>query len=221
MLVDATSFVHPTASLEEGAAVGARTKIWHLAHLRAGARVGADCVVGRGVYVGEGVVVGDRCKIQNDALLYEGLTVGDGVFIGPAAVFANDRQPRAVTPDGALRTADDWTLSETVVEDGASIGARAVIVPPRRIGAWSMVAAGAVVTRDVPPHALVAGVPARVVGWVCMCGERLGGDGTCPACGRVVDLRADELPAGIEEGVAVDPAAGPPLSSPGGEMPLE
>lgn len=197
MTVDRSAFIHPTAAVDDGASIGAGTKVWHLAHLRSGARVGSECILGKGVYVGDGVVIGDRCKVENYALLFEGLTVGDGVFIGPAVVFANDLRPRAVTPEGELRTIDDWEMSETVVEGGASIGARAVIVPPRRIGAWSMVAAGAVVTRDVPPHALVAGVPTKVVGWVCWCGQKVSPDGSCPACGRRVEIPAALQPAPV------------------------
>jgi acetyltransferase-like isoleucine patch superfamily enzyme len=132
-------------------------------------------VIGRGAYLGPGVVVGDRCKIQNHALVYEPAVVADGAFIGPAVVFTNDLNPRAVTPEGRLKSAEDWEPVGVVVEEGASIGARAVCVAPVRIGAWAMVAAGAVVTRDVPAHALVAGVPARQVGWVDEAGNRVAG----------------------------------------------
>jgi acetyltransferase-like isoleucine patch superfamily enzyme len=189
MSVDPSAFVHPSATIDEGASVGARTRVWHLAHLRESSSVGEECVVGRGVYVGAGVHVGHRCKLENYALVFEGATLEDGVFVGPAAVIANDRNPRAMSPEGRLNTTADWVRSETYVETGATIGARAVLVPPLRIGAWSMVGAGAVVTRDVPPHALVVGAPATVRGHVCWCGQRVGGDGECPACGRVVELR--------------------------------
>lgn len=188
MSVHPTAFVHPTATIDEGASVGAGTRIWHLAHLRAGASVGEECVVGRGVYVGAGVRVGNRCKLENYALVFEGATIADGVFIGPAAVLANDRNPRAISPEGRLYTADDWVLSQTRIETGASIGARAVLVPPVTVGAWSMVGAGAVVTRDVQPHALVLGAPARLAGYVCWCGHRVSGDGGCPSCGRRVEI---------------------------------
>src|SRR2546425_812987 len=123
-----TSFVHPTAEVEDGVQIGAGTRIWALAHVRRGARIGSDCVIGAGVTVDVGVVIGARCRVQNAALLYQGLTVRDGVFIGPGAVFTNDRFPRAVTPEGALKSAHDWEVTATVVENGASIGANATII---------------------------------------------------------------------------------------------
>jgi acetyltransferase-like isoleucine patch superfamily enzyme len=122
--------------------------------------------------------------VQNAALLYSGLRIGNGVFVGPAAVFTNDRSPRAVMPDGRLRTEAQWAHGETVVGDGASIGANSTIVTGISIGAWAMVGAGAVVTRDVDAFALVLGVPARPVGWVCACGARVERAGVmhCDAC---------------------------------------
>lgn len=182
-----------SADVDPSAVVGSGTRVWHLAQVREGARVGDDCIVGRGAYLGAGVVVGDRCKIQNDALVYEPAELGDGVFVGPAVVLTNDRTPRAVTPDGALKSAFDWSPVGVRVADGASIGARAVCVAPVTIGRWAMVAAGAVVTRDVPDHALVAGVPARRIGWVGRAGAPLVADGdsfVCPVTGtrhRVLD----------------------------------
>ena len=165
--------------------MGAGTKIWALAHVRPGARIGAGCVIGTGVTVDTDVVVGDRCKLQNAALLYRGVRLGSGVFVGPAAVFTNDRMPRAVTPGGELLTDADWSVSPIQVDDGASVGANATVVAGVRIGAWAMVGAGAVVTHDVPAHALVVGVPARLAGWVCACGARVQGSGdvTCGVCG--------------------------------------
>ncbi|WP_261164884.1 acyltransferase [Microbacterium sp. Marseille-Q6965] len=148
-----------SADVSPDARVGERTRIWHLAQVREGARIGADCIVGRGAYIGPGVEVGDGCKIQNHALVYEPARLEDGVFIGPAVVLTNDEFPRAVTPDGRLKDASDWTAVGVTIERGASVGARAVCVAPVRIGAWALVAAGAVVTRDVPAHALVVGVP--------------------------------------------------------------
>ena len=177
-------FVHPLARVEEDVKIGAGTMVWANAHLRRGARVGTRCVIGADVTVDVGVVIGDRCKVQNAALLYSGLTLGDGVFVGPAAVFTNDRSPRAVTPSGEPRSAAQWQHGTIVVGDGASIGANATVVTGIRIGAWAMIGAGAVVARDVEAHALTLGVPARPVGWVCACGARADSQGVtaCPAC---------------------------------------
>lgn len=187
MAVDPTAFVHPSAAVDDGAAVGARTKIWHLTHVRSGAHVGEDCIVGRDVYIGAGVRLGDRCKVQNNAQVFEGSTVEDGVFIGPAAVLTNDRLPRAITPEGVLKGAEDWETTGCHLETGCSVGAGAILVPGVRVGAWAMVAAGAVVTRDVPRHALVVGSPGRIAGFVCFCGERVGDHGVCPKCGRTIE----------------------------------
>ena len=177
-----------TADIDERAHIGEGTAVWHLAQIRENARVGEECSIGRGAYIGPGVVIGNRCKVQNHALIYEPAVVEDGAFIGPGAVLTNDYLPRAVTPDGALKTADDWTSVGVLVGEGASIGARAVCVAPVSIGRWAMVAAGAVVNRHVPDFALVAGVPARQIRWVGHAGIPLQalGDGwfECPGTGR-------------------------------------
>ncbi|MEZ0447888.1 acyltransferase [Cellulomonas sp. ICMP 17802] len=180
--------VAATADVDPRATIGAGTRIWHLAQVREDARVGADCIVGRGAYIGPGVVVGDRCKIQNHALVYEPAVLEDGAFVGPAVVFTNDYYPRAVNPDGSLKSADDWHAVGVTVRTGASIGARSVCVAPVTIGRWALVAAGSVVTKDVPDFALVAGVPARRIRWVGRAGaplERDGGDDwVCPTTGE-------------------------------------
>ena len=138
-----------------------------------GARIGAECVIGRDAFIDEGVEIGDRVKIQNAALVYHGVTVEDGVFIGPNAILTNDRFPRSITATGELARADDWVVSPIRLRTGASIGAGAVVVAGRDVGRFATVGAGAVVTRSVPDHALVAGNPARRIGWVCACGRRL------------------------------------------------
>ena len=178
MSIAESADVDPTAQIGEG------TRVWHLAQVRDGAVVGADCIIGRGAYIGSGVHLGDRVKVQNLAQVYEPARVADGVFIGPGAVFTNDRTPRAVTPDGRVKTGSDWEAVGVTVEEGASIGAGAVCVAPVTIGAWALVAAGSIVVRDVPPFALVAGNPATHVGWVGRAGARLVDDGSgswrCP-----------------------------------------
>ena len=201
-MIDPSARVHETADLEPDVSVGPGTSIWHRAQIRTGARVGGECVIGRDAFIDEGVVIGNRVKIQNLALVYHGVTVGDGVFIGPGAILTNDRYPRAVTATGELARADDWQVSPINLREGCSIGAGAVVVAGVNVGAWATVGAGAVVTRHVPSHALVAGSPARRIGWVCTCGARLlDSNGNpmaaepgryaahqeliCPACGRI------------------------------------
>ena len=167
------AIVAPGADVAPSARLGEGSRVWHLAQVREDAVVGPESVIGRGAYIGPGVSIGARSKVQNHALIYEPAELGDGVFVGPGAVLTNDSYPRSVTPAGSLKTADDWTRVRVTVGEGASIGARAVCVAPVRVGAWAMVAAGAVVTRDVPDHALVVGVPARQVGWVGRAGRPL------------------------------------------------
>lgn len=183
--------IHPSAEVSPDAGVGSDTRIWHEAQVREHAVVGAQCVIGKGVYIDRDVVVGDRVKIQNRASLYRGVTVEDDVYIGPHVSFANDRYPRAVNPDGTTKTDADWELATTLVRHGASIGAGAIVLPGIIIGRWAMVGAGAVVTRDVPDHALVLGSPARVAGYVCVCGRTLAernGEWHCRTCDRAYEF---------------------------------
>lgn len=164
---------HPAALVEDGATIGDGTKIWHFAHVRAGATVGARCTIGKGVFVDAGAVIGNDCKVQNGVSVYDGVTLEDEVFVGPDAVFTNDRRPRAV--------ASGWEVVPTLVRRGASVGANATVVCGTEIGTFAMVAAGAVVTRSVADHQLVMGNPARHAGWVCRCGEVCGRDAEPPA----------------------------------------
>ncbi|MEO6399097.1 MAG: acyltransferase [Tepidiformaceae bacterium] len=176
--------VHPTADVSAQASIGEGASVWHQAQVREGAVIGPGSIIGKGVYVGADVSLGANCKVQNYACLYEGVSLEDGVFIGPAVVFTNDRFPRAINPDGTLKTTDDWHVGPSLVRHGAAVGARCVIVPGITIGRWALIAAGSVVTRDVPDHALVAGNPARAMGWVCACAQRLAKTLHCPTCGR-------------------------------------
>jgi UDP-2-acetamido-3-amino-2,3-dideoxy-glucuronate N-acetyltransferase len=174
-------FAHPTAEVEPGAQIGSGTRLWGHVQLREGAIVGRDCTLGRNVFIDTGVRVGDRVKVQNNVSVYAGVTLEDEVFVGPSAVFTNDLRPRAVSPG--------WEITPTVVRRGASIGANATIVCGNEIGEHAMVAAGSVVTHDVRPHQLVAGNPARHLGWVCECGELVSRDVSPPA-----DLDSTQCP---------------------------
>jgi UDP-2-acetamido-3-amino-2,3-dideoxy-glucuronate N-acetyltransferase len=171
-LVERTQ-IHNTAEVSEQAQIGEATRIWHHAQIREKARVGSNCIIGKGVYVDHDVVIGDNVKIENGAFLYHGVTVEDGAFIGPGACLTNDKYPRAILPSGELKRVNDWQVEPTTIRRGASVGARAVVLPGIVVGRFAMVAAGAVVTRDVPDHGLVQGNPARLVGFVCACGRRL------------------------------------------------
>lgn len=180
------------AVVEDGANLGAGTSVWHFSHVRAGSTIGKNCILGRGVYIDIGVKIGDDCKLQNGAMVYHGVNIGDGVFVGPHVVFTNDMRPRA-------HLWSDDRLESTFVKDGVSIGANATIRCGITLGEWCMIAAGSVVTRDVPPHALMVGSPARIRGWVTKSGERLkidvetglkGGAFTCEFTDEIVELEA-------------------------------
>ncbi|MEI7778626.1 MAG: acyltransferase [Actinomycetes bacterium] len=162
-----------TADVDDRATIGAGSSVWHLAQVREDAVLGQNCIVGRGAYVGTGVQIGDNVKIQNYALVYEPARLESGVFIGPAVVLTNDHYPRAVNPDGTLKSGHDWEPVGVTVLEGASIGARATCVAPVTIGRWALIAAGSVVVHDVPDFALVAGVPARRIRWVGRAGVPL------------------------------------------------
>jgi len=157
-----TVFIHDTAIVEPGVELGNNTKIWHHAHVRRGARIGSNCVLGKGVYIDIGVIIGNRCKLQNRVSVYHGVTIEDDVFVGPHVTFTNDLFPRAFN--------QEWETIPTLVKNGASISAGAVIVCGIELGKYCMIGAGAIVTKDVPNYALVYGNPAKIHGFVCKCG---------------------------------------------------
>lgn len=182
-------FVHESSFVDEGVRIGKGTKIWFFCHIQRGAQIGENCSMGQNVNVSNNVKIGNGCKLQNNVSVYEGVELEDYVFCGPSCVFTNDLTPRAKYPKGSAG------YKKTVVGTGASIGANATIVCGHSIGKWAMIGAGAVVTSDVPAHALMVGVPARRIDWVCECGERLHGEMVCKHCGR----KYQETPNGLEE----------------------
>ena len=182
-------FVHPTSVVDDEVLIGEETKIWHFSHIQKGAKIGKNCSFGQNVNVSNNVRIGDSVKVQNNVSIYEGVELGNYVFCGPSCVFTNDLTPRAKYPKGRAG------YKKTVVGEGASIGANATVVCGHNIGKWAMIAAGAVVTSNVPNHALMMGVPARIRGWVCECGEILSDDLVCDKCGRAYK----EVPEGLEE----------------------
>lgn len=177
-------YVHPSAVIEDGALIGKDTKIWHQAQIRTRARIGSRCILGKGVFVDFDVVIGDDSKLQNYACVYHGVRLGRGVFVGPHVVFTNDLYPRSTDSNFGILGDGEWEVGETVVEDGASLGANSTVLPNVTIGAWALVGSGAVVTRDVAPYAIVAGSPARQIGWACVCGRKVISE-TCEKCGKV------------------------------------
>jgi UDP-2-acetamido-3-amino-2,3-dideoxy-glucuronate N-acetyltransferase len=160
-------FVHESSYIDENVQIGEGTKIWHFCHIMSGARIGKNCTIGQNVFIGRDVTVGDGCKIQNNVSVYEGVTLEENVFCGPSMVFTNDLNPRAAFPKGRER------FVKTLVRRGCTIGANATIVCGVTLGEHSFVGAGAVVTKDVPAYAIVYGVPAKIHGWICECGEKL------------------------------------------------
>jgi UDP-2-acetamido-3-amino-2,3-dideoxy-glucuronate N-acetyltransferase len=162
--------IHPTADVSGKASLGDGTSVWHHSQIREGARIGKNCILGKGVYVDADVNIGDNVKIQNYVSVFHGVEIQDGVFIGPHVCFTNDLRPRAINPDGSLKAADDWDLSQTVIKYGAALGANSTIRCGITIGSWAMVGSGSVVTKNVPDYGLVMGNPAQLRGFVCPCG---------------------------------------------------
>jgi acetyltransferase-like isoleucine patch superfamily enzyme len=193
-------YVHPTAEVSPEATIGVETRVWHQAQIRQGAKIGDQCIIGKGVYIDFDVVIGHRCKLQNGVFVYHGATLEEGVFLGPGVMVLNDKNPRAITPDGALKSDADWQVSPTYIGYGAGVGGGAIILPGVSVGKWAIIGSGAVVTRNIPDYGLVYGNPARLTGFVCPCGQRLPlaevsptdiqdtVNLTCAACQRQINL---------------------------------
>jgi len=171
-------FVHESSYVDEGVQIGEGTKVWFFCHIQKGAKIGKNCSLGQNVNISSNVMIGNGVKIQNNVSVYEGVEIEDDVFCGPSCVFTNDLTPRAKYPKG------HENYRKTLIKKGASIGANATIVCGHTIGEWALIGAGAVVSSDVPAHALMLGVPAKWKGWVCECGAPLKDDLRCGKCGR-------------------------------------
>jgi UDP-2-acetamido-3-amino-2,3-dideoxy-glucuronate N-acetyltransferase len=184
-----SSFVHESSYIDEDVQIGDGTKIWYFCHVQKGSVIGRNCSLGQNVNIGNNVRIGNGVKIQNNVSVYEGVQLEDYVFCGPSCVFTNDLTPRSKYPKGREN------YLKTLVRQGASLGANCTILCGNTIGLCAMVAAGAVVTHDVKDYALVAGIPARQIGWICECGERLRKTLACDSCGR----KFIETDAGLKE----------------------
>lgn len=171
-------FVHKSSFIDDDVFIGEDTRIWHFCHIQRGSIIGNKCSLGQNVNVSNNVRIGNFVKIQNNVSVYEGVELEDYVFCGPSMVFTNDLTPRSKYPKGSVG------YKKTIVKYGATIGANATIVCGNTIGKWAMIASGAVVTKDVPDYALMAGVPAKQIGWVCECGSVLKDEFKCTECGK-------------------------------------
>jgi UDP-2-acetamido-3-amino-2,3-dideoxy-glucuronate N-acetyltransferase len=194
--------IHRTAEVSPEASIGSGTRIWHYVQVREGVSIGRDCIIGKGAYVDLDVVIGNCVKIQNACQVYHGVTLEDGVFLGPGVILTNDKRPRAITPDGTLKTDEDWVVGKTLIKRGAAVGAGAVVLPGITVGTFALIGAGSVVTRNVPDYGLVWGNPARLRGFACPCGAQLRADPissssqdrvsmACPLCGTKIQVPAE------------------------------
>ncbi|MDP7323915.1 MAG: acyltransferase [Candidatus Woesearchaeota archaeon] len=184
--------IHDTAEVSKEAKIGENSKIWHYCQVREGVELGENCILGKGVYIDFGVKIGRNCKIQNRSSIYHGTTIEEGVFIGPHVVVTNDKNPRAINLDGSLKSDDDWEERGVLIKKGASIGAGTVILPGVTVGRFSMIGAGAVVTKDIPDFGIAYGNPARVEGYSCYCGTKLEKKDEgyfCNKCNKGIDIK--------------------------------
>lgn len=182
-------FIHESSYVDEDVEIGEGTKVWYFCHIQKGAKIGKNCSLGQNVNISNNVKIGNGVKIQNNVAVYEGVEIEDDVFCGPSCVFTNDLTPRAKYPKG------HENYKKTVIKRGASIGANATVVCGHTVGEWALIGAGAVVTSNVPAHALMLGVPAKQKGWACECGELLKDTLVCTKCGR----KYTETENGLEE----------------------
>ena len=187
-------FVHESSYIDDGVEIGENTKIWHFCHIQKGASIGKNCSFGQNVNVSNNVKIGNGVKVQNNVSIYEGVELEDCVFCEPSMVFTNDLTPRARYPKG-------HRYKKTLIKHDATLGANCTIVCGHTIGEFATIAAGAVVTKDVPTHALMAGVPAKQLGWVCECGQVLDDSLYCPDCGKQYCLNGTELTEDKNNGV--------------------
>ena len=201
-VTEETVYIHPTAEVSDKATIGAGTRIWHQAQVRDGAVIGKGCILGKGSYVDKDVRIGDNCKLQNGVFVFHGFNLESGVFLGPGAMLLNDKNPRAINPDGSGKADTDWIVSEGLIAYGAAVGGGAVVLPGINVGRMALVGAGAVVTKDVPERGIVAGNPARLRGFACNCGHVLSQQDasrsnqySCATCGRTYEISAEMVEA--------------------------
>jgi UDP-2-acetamido-3-amino-2,3-dideoxy-glucuronate N-acetyltransferase len=192
-------YVHPSAEVSDKSEVGSGTKIWSQVQVREGAVIGKSCILGKGTYIDKDVRIGDNCKLQNGVFVFHGMDLEAGVFLGPGVMLLNDKHPRAINPDGSIKSEADWQVSRGVIGYGAAIGGGAVVLPGVSVGRWALVGSGAVVTRDVPERGIVTGNPARLRGYACDCGHTLarvqGSTYRCATCGRSYELSPEKVEA--------------------------